>query len=104
MDYLARYHNGEYTQVWDELIKLGPEIRHGDLYSQAEGVARETMRRVKTNLNILVERLKTLDYEFKYEPVTPPVKGCKREIRTFEKKYGPLPLSLKVFYEEVGQV
>ena len=104
MDYLARYHKGEYSQVWDELIKLGPEIRQGDLYSQAEGVARETMRRVKTNLTSLVERLKTLDYKFKYEPVTPPEKGRKREIRAFQKIYGPLPLSLEVFYEEVGQV
>lgn len=104
MDYLARYNKGEYIQVWEELIKLGPEIRQGELYSQAEMVAKETMKRIKANLKTLVERLKSLDYDFKYEPVTPPNKGRKKEIKAFEKKFGLLPLSLKIFYEEVGQV
>lgn len=104
MDYLARYTNGEYRQVWDELLKLGPEIRQGDLYAQSEAVARETMRRVKTNLETLVERLKTLSFNFQYSPLTPLEPAELKELADFDQKYGPLPLSIKIFFEEVGSV
>jgi hypothetical protein len=104
MDYLARYANGEYQQVWDELIKLGPEIRQGDLYAQAEAVARETMRRVRTNLETLVERLKTLNFNFQYPPLTPLDPDELKELAGFDRQYGPFPLSIRIFFEEVGSV
>jgi hypothetical protein len=47
MNYLERYRNGEYEQVWDELRALGPAVRDEPHYSQAREVAAETMRRVR---------------------------------------------------------
>lgn len=104
MDYLARYKGGEYRQVWEELLKLGPEIRQDDLYPQAEAVAKETMRRVKTNLETLVERLKTLNFKFQYPPLAPLDPDELQELADFDRQYGPLPLSIKIFFEEVGSV
>jgi len=47
MSYLERYTNGEYEQVWDDLLALGAKVREGQVYPDALAVARETMRRVR---------------------------------------------------------
>jgi len=56
-DYLDRYHNGEYTEVWADLVAFGPAIRADPLYTDAAAVARETMLRAKHNVERLVARL-----------------------------------------------
>jgi len=70
--YLERYVAGEYERVWDELVALGTEVREEPLYSDALAVARETMRRVRKNLEILIPRLVTIGYQFGYGWVQPP--------------------------------
>lgn len=104
MDYLTRYLNGEYEQVWQELINLGSAIREGELYVQAEAVARETMRRVRKNVETLIERLQELNFKFEETPLTPPELVWSQHIQELEQQLGPLPLSLKIFYEEMGEV
>lgn len=47
--FLERYLNGEYEQVWAELLELGAQIRDEPLYSDALAVARETMNRARKN-------------------------------------------------------
>ncbi len=47
MNYLDRYRNGEYEQVWNDLQALGPAVRREPHNSQAREVATETMRRVR---------------------------------------------------------
>src|SRR5690349_15599173 len=64
MNYLERYRNGEYEQVWNEFQALGPLVRQEPYYAQAQAVATETMRRVRRNCERLVSRLQTLGYVF----------------------------------------
>jgi len=49
MNYLERYRNGEFEQVWNELQALGPAVRRELNFTQAQDVAAETMRRVERN-------------------------------------------------------
>ncbi|HEX8035842.1 MAG TPA: hypothetical protein VF510_18445 [Ktedonobacterales bacterium] len=57
MSYLNRYLQGEHEAVWDELQTLGAEIYNQPLYDDALGVVRETMRRVRANIEMLIPRL-----------------------------------------------
>jgi hypothetical protein len=116
--YLERYQDGEYEPVWDELQALGAAVREEPLYSDALAVARETMRRVRHNVETLIPRLTALGYEFGYgwaqgrdfpggspDPVfTPPHPDVARTIVKLEDSAGALPLSLRAFYEVVGSV
>jgi hypothetical protein len=70
--YLERYLAGEYEPVWDELTALGAAVRDEPLYGDALAVARETMRRVRANLETLIPRLVKTGYQFGYGWVQPP--------------------------------
>ena len=114
MDYLKRYRNGEYEQVWDELKALGPAVRQERYYSQACAVATETMRRVSGNCELIVSRLRAAGYifgtypdgsrAFQLPPLAAPSNETHRAVTQFEKEAGPLPLSLVAFWQEVGSV
>jgi hypothetical protein len=62
--YLTRYQQGDCEQVWEELYALGPAVRQGDLYPDAEAVALETMRRVRHNIEVVIPRREEIGYEF----------------------------------------
>jgi len=168
MSYLERYVGGEYEQVWDELLALGPVVRQEPLYSDAMAVALETMRRVRSTIEELIQRLLGIGFVFGYDrhlmrmvqsirggitdwtdylgslawvrqqpplflpatlmedqlakmlryqlthdpdafrrewradPTNPPVMGDYLE--ELEQEYGPVPLSVRAWYEEVGAV
>jgi hypothetical protein len=104
MNYLERYINGEQQQVWAELIAMGGNIRKETLYREAYAVVRETMRRVRHNIETLVARLNQLGFEFVNTPFEPPNPDFLENITMLEDEAGLLPLSLKVFYQEVGYV
>ncbi|MGB3760484.1 MAG: hypothetical protein WBA07_29605 [Rivularia sp. (in: cyanobacteria)] len=53
---LKRYKAGECEQVWQELKNLG-EISEQSVKDEALGVARETMKRVKYNFNVIANNL-----------------------------------------------
>jgi hypothetical protein len=72
MTYLERYLSGEHEQVWADLVALGPDIYEGPVYEDALAVAHETMRRVRTNLEILIPRLVAIGYQFGYGWAQPP--------------------------------
>jgi hypothetical protein len=61
---LERYRNGECEGVWSDLERLGPAVRDEPHFDDAGAVAEETMKRVRHNAELLVERLKTLGYQF----------------------------------------
>ncbi len=67
MTYLECYINGEYEPVWNELQALGPVVRQEHLYADALSVARETMRRVRRNIEELIQRLIDLGFVFGYD-------------------------------------
>ena len=109
MDLLKRYLSGERERVWDELQLIGPAALTN---ADAQAVAAETMRRVRRNCEALVARLRLLGYDFSRfphgerrspapVPLAPPTDEGLDEL---EREAGPLPLSLAVFWREVGAV
>lgn len=117
--YLERYMAGEYEPVWTELVALRAAVRAEPLYTDALAVARETMRRVRYNIETLIPRLETLGYVFGYgwvdpdedtwakanpPPFSAPPRDVEARLLDFERRAGVLPLALRAFYEEVGGV
>ena len=148
-----RYQAGEHRQVWTELVALGSAVRDDPYAADALAVAYETMRRVRANVETLVQRLTAMGYVFQpdgpstgpanmqiggmvvplsrmfgmlmkatgkmaSQPRTPgpnpgdtaprahvpPGPNARKEVADFEKEYAMLPLSLRAFYEVVGEV
>jgi hypothetical protein len=62
--FLQRYQRSDHEQVWRELVALGPTVREEPLYADALAVARETMRRARHNIELLVPRLSSLGFAF----------------------------------------
>ena len=112
--YLERYQSGEYEQVWSELNALGEQVRQEKLLPDALAVARETMRRVKCNAEVIAVRLQSIGYRFGYEadeeednfvsPCSPPSPDAAEQVAELEKLVGLLPLSLRAWYEVGGGV
>lgn len=67
MSYLNRYLQGEHEAVWDELQTRGAEIYNPSLYDDALAVARETMRRARANIEMLIVRLAQTGFVFGYD-------------------------------------
>jgi hypothetical protein len=115
MNYLERYHKGEYEQVWNDLQTLGQTVYDEPHYTQAREVSAETMRRVRRNCERLITNLRALGYVFGtfpdgsrrlpiIEPLTPPSDTMQADCAELEAEVGPLPLSLVAFWQEVGAV
>ena len=121
--YLSRYQHGECQHVWQVLYTLGTNVHQAEVYPDAWAVAIETMQRVRHNVEILIPRLEELGYQFGYEWLkdewlnvdeewieiqpalfAPPPANIIKQIRDFEAQAGPLPLSIKAFYSEVGEI
>jgi hypothetical protein len=107
-----RYQGGAHRDVWRELVSLGARVREDPYAADALAVAHETMGRVQKNVRMLVERLTALSYRFgtpggrdrTTHAHTPPPPDIHKQIVSFERAYGILPLSLRAFYEVVGEV
>jgi len=106
LPFLERYQAGEHELVWQELVALGPGVREDPNAADALAVAYETMRRVDANVRTLVKRLTAMNYVFASTPAAhvPPRAAVSKEIADFEKEMGVLPLSLRAFFEVVGEV
>lgn len=121
--YLSRYQQGECQQIWQELYALGTNVHRAEVYPDAWAVAIETMKHVRHNVEILIPRLEKLGYQFGYEWLeeerpdideewiaiqparyAPPPPNIAERIQHFEELAGPLPLSIRAFYSEVGEV
>jgi len=121
-----RYQAGAHREVWRELVSLGAGVREAPAVADALAVAYETMRRVQANVRTLVERLTALHYTFgmpagpldvalggphgatrmHFDQLVRQVMSANihDQIVRFERKHGGLPLSLRTFYEVVGEV
>jgi|GEM_PF-1165297 len=105
--YLQRYSSGEHEQVWAELVALGSAVAGASLYPDALAVARETMTRVRKNAELVVSKLKTLDYVFEYpnRALAVPEPDIQEQIAQLERyAAGYIPLALRAFYEIVGSI
>jgi hypothetical protein len=61
---LRRYLAGEHEAVWAEMMALGPRVREASSIDDAWAVARETMRRARHNVELLIRRLDQIGYQF----------------------------------------
>jgi hypothetical protein len=104
--YFERYMAGEYEQVWRELVALGAAVRDEPVYSDAHAVARETMRRVRHNIELIVVRLRERYFKFKdpYHVLVPPPQNMSALLDEIENQIGLLPLSVRAWWEVVGKV
>ena len=104
--WLDRYRNGECDTVWSEMLSLGAAIRGQESLEHGQAVARETMSRARTNVELVVDRLRKLGYRFEHQEKAhvPPQPVHLARLREFEQRFGPLPLSLRFFHELVGTV
>ena len=100
----ARYLAGEHEAVWRELAALGDGVRDPAVLDDARAVARETMQRVRRNVELVVTRLRAMGYRFVQPAHEPPTPALLARLDTLEAQAGPLPLALRAFYEEVGAV
>lgn len=112
--FLNRYRSGEYEQVWADLLELGDRVRQEPVFSDALAVARETMTRARANLDILIPRLDALGFRFQMprHPTSPlelavrnpPPPDAPAQVDEIDRLIGPIPLSLRAWYEIVGGV
>ena len=110
LPFFDRYQAGDHRQVWRELVALGADVRADPNAADALAVAYESMRRVEANVRTLVQRLEAMGYVFSQSrgrtirPHVPPEPEVRKAIVDLEKDVGALPLSLRAFYEVVGEV
>jgi hypothetical protein len=99
-----RYMAGDHQQVWADLVALGADVRTDPHAADALAVAYETMRRVEANVRTLVQRLTAMHYTFTTDAGRHDARTVRKDIADFEKQVGAMPLSLRAFYEVVGEV
>ena len=114
MTYLSRYQKGETERVWKELGALGNRVRQDAVYADALAVARETMRRARHNIDLLIPRLRGIGFIFEAENpaksiypdavFVPPSESVLAFIAQIEESVGAFPMSLRAWYEIVGSV
>ncbi len=117
--FLERYLAGEHEPVWAELLALGAQVRDDAVHEEALAVVRETMRRARDNIELLIPRLEAIGYHLGYEWMgeserafakgQPPVfalphADVQEQIAELETLAGPIPLSLRAWYETIGAV
>jgi hypothetical protein len=112
MNLLDRYLQDDGLKIYKEIEHMGPEALGKGNAEMVEAVIRETMTRVAYNLGIIYSGLvaenycfqKTIRFDFEY-PLLEPLPNVKDLIWKLEKKvkkFGCVPMSLKLFYEIVG--
>jgi hypothetical protein len=107
MRHLQRYRDGAHEQVWAELIAVGADWRDEEHdREEALALARETMRRVVHNVQVLEARLPELGYRFAHPDAVhvQPTPDISAKLDEVERVIGKLPLALRVFFETVGAV
>lgn len=121
LPHLDRYLSGEHEQVWRDLVALGEAALGNDHAADALAVAYETMHRVQANARTIADRLRAIGYRFVYpgssgglfglgrpkehQPVVPAPADVRATLAELEEAAdGPIPLSLRAFFEVVGEI
>jgi len=105
--FAERYAAGDMEAVWREIHGLDlrePVSEH--IFKDIVECVRMTMRRVRSNIELLIPALSKLGYEF-CDPEqihVPPTDTDRAILKQLEEVCGPLPLTLRLFYEEVGSI
>jgi hypothetical protein len=105
--WLDRYRRGQGARVWAEMTGIGADIRRTEWWPEARAVAAETMVRARANVERLLVGLPALGFEFENpmpKVLDPPSRTIVAELDELERVTGSLPLSLRAWYEHVGNV
>lgn len=118
MDYVSAYSSGNEAEVWDRLCAVGS--RRDPILSEAlRWVAMEAMRRARRNIERLIPRWEARGHKFGYDwagawdaryvEKAPPLLGNPtaadlEPLDRYERARGPIPISLRAFYEVIGAV
>ena len=103
--WIERYRSGQRRQVWTEMTSLGADVRaDADGLQDARVITRETMVRARHNVERVIEELHARGFEFEADPLVPPSSGTAAQLDALEAEIGLLPLALRSWFEEVGQV
>lgn len=104
--------SGQRDRVWHELRCLGDRVRDPEHAEGAEAVVREAMKRVRANVETIIGRLRESGYRFgdpwsqggASVPLALPDAHTPVFVAALEKRFGPLPLTVRAFIEIVGDV
>lgn len=100
MDYLKRYQHGDY-KAWDDLVNLAPEkLSSSEYHDECNKVAEAIMVRVRENLDALRSTL--ISSGASIGPQGSPWKP--ETLQILSDRFGPLPISLDVFYRKIGSI
>jgi hypothetical protein len=110
------YRDGRYGMregAWSEVLSWG-ELEEGTArWNEAYAVARDTMQRARQNVETIIAYLRAESYVFGPAPGSdlspeptwqPPTPESEAQLMRLQTEYGPLPLSLRAWYEIVGAV
>jgi hypothetical protein len=112
-DWVERYVAGQEESVWQEVVALGPRASDPAVASAVNALARETMRRALRNVETLTSLLPSIGWRFRFPLSGPPGDYCvharpgfdvREKIAVLETLCGPLPSSLRAWWEVVGPV
>ena len=112
MNLLEKYLQGDTLHIYDEIERMGSDAFIKDNLREIKAVLKETMVRVRYNLDVIYASLQEADYcftksprqDFEY-PLLKPRWGTRLRISRLDKivrPFGHIPLSLKMFYQIVG--
>lgn len=111
--WVARYRSGQYEVVWNEVVRLGPRATDPAVAAAVNDLAHETMRRALRNVEALKSLLPSVGWRFQFPMSGPPSDYCvharpapdvQEKIAALEALCGPLPASLKAWWQVVGTV
>ena len=109
---VQRYKRGDRERVWHELRQLGSKARGRRSREDAEAVVRDAMTRARDNVVVLIERLRAEGYKFgdpwnterARVPHAPPDKKTPAFVSWLDKRWGPIPMTVRAWIEIVGDV
>jgi hypothetical protein len=112
-NWVERYVAGQQEGVWLEVGRLGPRASDPAVASEVNALARETMRRALRNVEMLKSLLPSIGWRFRFPMSGPPDDYCvhaqprpdvTEKIAVLEALCGPLPASMRAWWEVVGTV
>lgn len=110
--WLARYREGQRAHLWHELRQLGRTVREPGLFEEAQLVCDEMARRVRHNIEVIVERLSAEGYRFHSNdnaqtpvtPYVPPTAAAGAHADWLEERFGPVPMTILSWVRLAGDV
>lgn len=125
--YYQRYQQGLCQEVYDELLALQEQVFDELIYQDAAAVGRVMISRVRSNIAMLVIRLKIMGYQFvdgfwdkenygslsqeeearldqRYPIFAESPAESSQLLNALEQRIGMLPIALKCWYQQIGSV